>query len=115
MKEYLREGRVWKFNPLPPNNDAASLFLAMAEISKNQKTPGKLDQTVLMNMISSLPRCIQKSMGKHHTEDEVNEFIDTIELDFGNPEKLMVVADLHQLFMGLDPAKPKPDAVVTVD
>lgn len=106
MITYNRNNQDWSFSPLPTSATTAKLFSSMAAIKKN---PRNID--TISELLTALPECIGRSMRDHHTEDQVNAFIDTILLDFGNPSSLTVLGDLSQLFMGIDPAKTADLAV----
>lgn len=104
MISYERAGLTWDFSPLPVSLNTAKLFGAMASLAKKDQN---VDMSAVADLIGALPEAIGRSMRAHHTEDEINKFIDTILLDFGNPDSLSVLADLNMLFMGISPnAKP---------
>ncbi len=110
MIEYERGQHVYNFEPLPASKTTARLYLGMAALTKGKKGQG-MDMSAIAEVIGMLPECIARSM-RTHPEEEVNAFIDTVVLDFGNPESLSVLSDLNMLFMGIDPAGVmKQDAV----
>lgn len=99
MINFKRDGKSWSFSPLPATTTTAKLFTSMSAIKKQPN-----DIEAIGTLLTVLPESIARSMRDHHTEDEVNAFIDTILLDFGNPASLTVLGDLYKLFMGINPA-----------
>lgn len=106
MIQYERRGRTYRFDPLPVNRNTATLFSSIAELSKTRED-GSFNVGAVASLIGALPEAIARSMRDHHTEHEVNAFIDTILLDFSDPASLSVLFDLQMLFMGVDPQKAR--------
>jgi hypothetical protein len=109
MIEYQRAGKTWKFSPLPANKTTVTLYCGMAELGK-KKEGQKVDVQLMMTVIKALPESIERSMRDHHSEREINAFIDTVVLDFGDPESMKVLGDLNALFLGVSPDAIKKTA-----
>jgi hypothetical protein len=102
--EFKREGRDWKFEPLPMSTKACQFYLGMRALGKQGQS---LDWEAFDYILESLPTCVYDCMKKHHSEAEVNEFLATIVFDFGNPDSMLVLGELNMLFMGLNPQAAK--------
>lgn len=109
MITYERAGKTWVFGPLPVSRNTAAIFTALAKL-QDAVVEDAFDIGTISGLITPLPEAIERSMRDSHTEQQINAFIDSIELDFGNPDSLGVLGDLSLLFMGIDPTTaPKVD------
>ncbi len=104
MIEYQHAGQTWKFDPVPANRKTAAFYLAISRIDN--------DNSAALELVGLLPDVITSALKAHHTPEEIDEFLESITLDLGDPATIKLITDMNMMFIGRQPKPdPVPDAV----